>query len=174
MRRYVVLIVMLLMGYDSSAQMKHYYAEGAILGEITYAYSYEVMLSGGLLYTYSKHLELGGELNLYHYWDNFDRATGVGICPVIKVNLINFRKSKLFVNVKGGVIYMNVAYPYGGSQLNFTFAGGIGYETRISDKTTLYLSTRYAHMSNGEIYGVANNPTWDALGVVFGFSHTIR
>jgi hypothetical protein len=69
---------------------------------------------------------------------------------------------------------MSDEFPEGGSQFNFTFSGSTGADFRLTDKAKLLLAVRYNHMSNWNIYGDDNNPTWDGIGVATGVVWQIR
>lgn len=144
------------------------YAETAVLKEKDYFESYQVMLNTGVEYIGNPLKSFGCELNIWQFYERGTTSTGIGIRPMTKYYLWRTDGYRVFIEVKGGLIYMTPQFPDGGSQFNFTATVSAGTDLRLSDKTRLMLAGRYTHMSNWNIYGVDNNPTWDGLGIAAG------
>jgi hypothetical protein len=147
---------------------KTYYAETSFLKEVDYYRSYQLMLNAGIFYTRNPLLSVGPELSIYQYIEKGYASTGVGLRPVIKVNLLRYAKFSLFTEVKGGIVYMMPSFHYGGSRLNFTLNGSVGADIHLTANTSMMLAVRYAHLSNFDFYGAFNNPSWDGLGLAIG------
>lgn len=167
----ICIIVLLAAGISSSARWKgdkFLYAEAAYLKEMDYVNSSQWMLNAGIEYIGNPLKSFGCELNIWHYKEPGNTALGLGLRPMTKYYLWRTKRFRVFIEVKGGLIYVTPDFPDGGSQFNFTFSSSAGGDIRISDRTRLMLAARYAHMSNWNLYGADNNPTWDGLGYVAG------
>lgn len=144
----------------------YFYGEVAGMKEWDYAKSYLVMVNTGVEYIGNPLKSFGCEMNVYQYDERGYSSTGIGIRPMTKYYLWRTNSIRVFIEIKGGVIYMSHEFPEGGSQFNFTFSGSAGSDFRLTDRTKLLVAARYSHMSNWNIYGDDFNPTWDGLGVV--------
>lgn len=152
----------------------YFYGELAGLTEWDYSQSNLVTLNTGVEYIGNPLKSFGCEMNVYQYIEPGLNTTGLGIRPMTKYYLWRTYGFRVFVEIKGGVIYMLKEYPEDGSQFNFTFSGSVGSDFRLTDKTKLLVAARYSHMSNWNIYGEAYNPTWDGLGVAAGVIWQMR
>jgi hypothetical protein len=150
------------------------YGELAGMREWDYSKSYLATMNTGVEYIGNPLKSFGCELNVYYYDEIGYSSAGIGLRPMTKYYLWRKQNFRVFVEVKGGVIYMSDEFPEGGSQFNFTFSGSTGADFRLTDKAKLLLAVRYNHMSNWNIYGDDNNPTWDGIGVATGVVWQIR
>jgi len=141
----------------------HAYAETGFYKEIDEYRSYLSSISGGVVYM-RKGFELGGELNIYKFWNSDYSSVGVGIRPVARYSLIRFGKGiSLLTEVKGGVIYMTPEHP--ANAVNYTFNAGFAMEVPVKNKNKMRVGFHYSHFSNGKRMGDIENPTWDGLGL---------
>lgn len=153
---------------------KFLYAEAAYLKEMDYVNSTQMMLNAGIEYIGNPLKSFGCELNIWRCSEPGNTATAIGLRPMTKYYLLRIQRFRFFIEVKGGVVYVTPDFPDGGSQFNFTFSGSVGSDIRISARTRLMLAARYAHMSNWNLYGTDNNPTWDGLGCAAGIIWNIN
>lgn len=173
----LLLIVAAMQVFTASARWngkKYIYAEAAVLKEVDYFESYQAMLNTGVEYIGNPLKSFGVEMNIWQYREKGYNATGIGLRPMTKYYLWRTRTYRIFIEIKGGVIYMTPEYPVGGSQFNFTLTGSVGTDLRLTDKTKLLVAARYNHMSNWNLYGEDNNPTWDGVGVTVGMIWLLR
>ncbi|MDP3555962.1 MAG: hypothetical protein Q8T03_01235 [Bacteroidota bacterium] len=81
--------------------------------------SFLTTVGSGILYNNGKKLRAGGEIHAYKFWDKYYSSLGIGYSPVLQLFLLKRAKYKLFLDTKGGIIYM---FPeYQDTAVNFTF-----------------------------------------------------
>ena len=81
--------------------------------------SYLTTANAGILYSDGKKMFGGGEIHLYKFWDQDYSSLGFGYSVVFQRKLIERKKTQLFLETKGGVIYM---FPENErTAVNFTF-----------------------------------------------------
>lgn len=169
--------ILLLLAASISANVLHaerwkgktyLYGEIAVLKEKDYYESYQVMFNSGLEYISNPLKSFGCELNIWQFYEGGITSTGIGIRPMTKYYLWRTNSYRVFIEVKGGVIYVTPQFPEGGSQFNFTATVSAGVDIRLSERTKWMFAGRYTHMSNWNMYGVDRNPTWDGLGMASG------
>lgn len=176
MHKYVLIIAVAFYSTPlHAAKGKRYvYSEISFLKEIDYYNSYCLMLNGGFEYIKNPLRSFGGEINVWQYFESGYRSTGVGIRPTVKYYLWRTATYRIFFEIKGGVIYMSRPFPDGGSNFNFTLTGSAGSDLRLTDRMKIALAFRYSHMSNWDLWGADNNPTWDGLGGAAGLIWNLR
>jgi len=141
----------------------HAYAETGFYKEIDEYRSYLSTISGGVVYL-RKGFELGGELNIYKFWNSAYSSIGLGIRPVVRYHLLQFGSGLfLLTEVKGGVICMAPEHP--ANAVNYTFNAGFAIEMPVKNKNKMRVGLHYSHFSNGQRSGDIENPTWDGLGL---------
>jgi hypothetical protein len=106
-------------------------------------------------------------LELQGYYD--DRPDGAeaallgGIGLLFRTHLYTRDRWTIFMDGGGSVTYADHEVPQFGTNFNFTgkFGFGAGYE--IQDRTYLMAGARYFHLSNGQIRGRDDNPSYDGV-----------
>lgn len=177
---YTVIITVLFVGtsYNSSAQFfpalkeeLNVYSAG-IYKEYDFSNSYLYTLSAAREYKFRTWWTIGGEVYLYRFGDKDYSSLGLSVRPVTRVIFYPGNKFQIFGEAKGGVIFMLPQYSH--RSVNFTFVGSLGTDIYVSDKNAIRIAAGYNHFSNGKPDGDLLNPTWDGVGVSFGFVRTIK
>lgn len=150
------------------------YAETGVMKEVDYFESYQLALHAGAEYSANPLRSFGCELYLWQFIEKDISSTGVGLRPVIRHYMWRAAMYNIFLEVKGGVILMTPAFPYGGTQFNFTLTGGLGGDIYLTERAKLLITAKYNHLSNWNITGEFNNPSWDGIGLTCGLMWRIR
>ena len=98
---------------------------------------------------------------------------GIGI--LARTHFWRDDKWSLFVDGGGGVTFADdpfPTYPYEGTHFNFTGKVGLGATYRLQDHEFLTGGVRYFHLSNGQIHGKDQNPSYDSIQLWFGLMWT--
>jgi hypothetical protein len=113
------------------------------------------------------------------YWadqpDGHDDAIIGGIGVLGRWHFLRFDKWSIFLDGGGGVTYADNAFPtqpYMGTHFNFTGKVGLGATYEIQDHVFLTGGARYFHLSNGQIHGRDQNPTYDSIQIWGGLMWT--
>jgi len=97
-------------------------------------------------------------------------ATGIGPNILAKVKLFKLERLSGAVDAGGAVILYDRDFPAGGSHYNFMWRIGPVFSYAVGRSSSLGISYRWMHVSNGE--GVSpENPSYDAKGVGIQFAH---
>ena len=118
-------------------------------------------------------LSLGAEVQLY-YADqpNSDAIVG-GIGPLLRWHVLVTRRFSLFLDAGGSVTYASREVPEFGTHFNYTGKVGLGATYALDDDFHLIGGIRYLHLSNANLHGRDQNPSYDGiqfhLGVMWTF-----
>jgi hypothetical protein len=133
---------------------------------------YNLTLSGG--YYVVKNTSINFELSGYYAEqpDANDTAIG-GFGVLFRTHLLSFDKWTIFIDGGGGVNYADDVVPEFGTRFNFTAKVGPGITYELNRNTHLVGGARYFHLSNGQIHGRDQNPSYDGVqfwgGVMWTF-----
>ena len=124
----------------------------------------------------------------YHLWDNFslglaltgysveqpgEDAGGAGVEAIARWHLLTLDRFTLYADGGGGVGYFDPQVPEGGTRWNYTARVGGGLTYQLDEGVYLMGGVRYFHLSNGNIHGRDDNPSYDGvqyyLGLMFTF-----
>jgi len=97
---------------------------------------------------------------------------GVGINALARYHFINVGRFSLYGDVLGGIFWTSADFPTGGTELNFTYAGGPGLSYRIREGLYLDGGIRFQHVSNFYIQGRDRNPVFNSFGGYVGLMWT--
>jgi opacity protein-like surface antigen len=111
------------------------------------------------------------QLNGYNAHDNED-GYGVGINVLAKYHFVNVGRFSLYGDVLGGCFWVSQDFPTGGTEFNFTYAGGPGLSYKIRDGLYLDGGIRFQHVSNFFIEGRDRNPIFNSFGGYVGLMWT--
>lgn len=78
----------------------------------------------------------------------------------------------IFIDGGGGATYASREVPEFGTHFNWTGKGGFGMTWRLREDTFLIGGVRYFHLSNGNIHGREQNPSYDGIQIYTGVMFT--
>lgn len=140
--------------------------------EFGYDNSNLTTINGGYVFFHRRRVWLAGEANIFKFWQPDYSSLGVGLRPAVRVYPVQKRTYGVYVEIKGGPIYMFPEYER--EAINYTLLASAGAEVRLSAHNSLYFGAGYTHYSNGKRWGDARNPTWDGLGGQVGLVHALH
>jgi hypothetical protein len=108
-------------------------------------------------------LSIGAEVQGYYVDQTYDQAIGAGVGVLARWHFFTRDAFSLFIDGGGGVFYGDPEVPEFGTHFNFTGKGGVGAAIRLSDDVRLIGGARYFHLSNGNIHGRDQNPSFDGI-----------
>jgi hypothetical protein len=124
-------------------------------------------------YYFGDAVSLGGELAGY-YADQpgGDSDTVIGEAGVLlRWHFLTDEHYSLFVDGGIGFSIAEDEVPTGGTHFNYTPRGGVGATIELREGMHLVGGTRFFHLSNGNLHGRDQNPSFDGvqyyLGVMF-------
>src|SRR5438552_15801812 len=106
------------------------------------------------------HLYFGPEIQDYYDDKPGENAIAAGVGVVGRWHFLTYQDFTLFVDAGGGVVYADPEVPEFGTHFNFTGKGGLGLNWKIRDDLQLLGGVRYFHLSNGNIHGRDQNPSY--------------
>jgi len=98
--------------------------------------------------------------------DGQDDAIIGGIGILGRTHFLHFDRVSVFLDGGGGVTYADHMFPtepVTGTHFNFTGKVGLGATYQLRDHAFLMGGARYFHLSNGQIHGRDQNPTYDSI-----------
>ena len=101
-----------------------------------------------------------------------EESFGVGINALAKYHFINLGRFSLYGDVLAGAFWVSQDFPTGGTELNFTYAGGPGLSYKIREGLFLDGGIRFQHVSNFFIEGRDRNPIFNSFGGYVGLMWT--
>lgn len=116
----------------------------------------------------------------YYFWDNHavnvelqgyydDRPDGAeraligGVGLLFRSHLLTRDRWSVFVDGGGSVTYADHEVPQFGTNFNFIGKVGLGASFQLEERTFLMAGARYFHLSNGQIRGRDDNPSYDGV-----------
>lgn len=131
---------------------------------------YNVTLGGG--YYLADNISLSAELQGYYVDQPFDDAIVGGLGVLLRWHLIHFDRFTIFADGGGGVSMADAEVPNFGTHFNFTGKVGPGLSYALDDRTHLLGGVRYFHLSNWNIHGRDQNPSYDGVQFWVGMMWT--
>lgn len=101
-----------------------------------------------------------------------DDAIAGGINIGLRYQFLEYERLALFVEGYAGVLYGHRDFPEQGTHFNFNEQLGLGATFRLRNNLHLVGGARYMHISNAQIHGVDENPTFDGVGGYVGVMFT--
>ncbi|MFD0998341.1 acyloxyacyl hydrolase [Ohtaekwangia kribbensis] len=106
---------------------------------------------------------------------------GFAIRPFARFYPVNRVKWRLYFESGGSLVYTLTEFPEPtdrdnrlGLQLNGITKYGIGSDINISRSTSIIVSVRHLHISNGNTKSAARNPSHDSNGFSIGLAHRLK
>ncbi len=163
---------------------KNPFAQGTWDFSLTGAYTTPIRFSQAQTYSITAavgkylfdNLSLSGEVQGYYAEQpgGTDVLIG-GIGILARTHVWRNDTWSLFVDGGGGVTFADgpfPTYPYEGTHFNFTGKVGVGATYRIHENEFLTGGVRYFHLSNGQIHGKDQNPSYDSIQFWVGLMWT--
>lgn len=148
------------------------YGEIGSYAEFGYDASYLTSINGGYVFFHRPRVWLAGESQVFKFWNTDYSTLGMGLRPSVRVYPVRQPKTGVYIEVKGGPIYM---FPeYAQEAINYTLLASVGGDLRVSARDALYFGVGYTHYSNGKRWGDSRNPTWDGIGGQLGIIHALH
>jgi len=96
---------------------------------------------------------------------------GMGINGSIRLYSPFFWNTRLFLEGIMSLVLYSKEYPENGTMLNggWHLGGGVAYS--IGNNASLFVSARWFHTSNNDVYGRDRNPSINAVGLGLGISY---
>jgi hypothetical protein len=130
---------------------------------------YGVNVGGG--YYLLDRFALNAEVSGYRVDQPDNQANLIAGDLLLRWHFVQWERLTLFVDGGGGVSMADPEIPEFGTHFNFIGKGGLGATWRLSEKMDLIGGGRYFHLSNGNIHGRIENPSFDGVqfyaGVMF-------
>ena len=125
---------------------------------------YNFTLAGGYFFAdnHSINLELSGS---YAEQSDYNDTVIGGLGLLGRSHLLRFEKWTIFIDGGGGVNYADDVVPEFGTRFNFIAKVGPGVTYQIKPNLHLIGGARYFHLSNGQIHGRDQNPSYDGVQV---------
>lgn len=107
-----------------------------------------------------------GNITLNHQTQN---SSAVGVGPVYMIRNEKYHSGKLTaaIDMSGGLIIYDKAFPAGGRHYNFMWRIGPQFIYKINEDSSLNVGYMLVHVSNGF---KTHNPGYDSRGVSLGFT----
>jgi hypothetical protein len=160
------------------------FAQGAWNVSLSGAYTTPIRFSRARTYSVTAswgrylfdNLSLNGELQGYYAEqpDDTDVLIG-GIGVLARTHLWRHDAWSIFFDGGGGVTFADnpfPTYPYEGTHFNFIGKLGFGATYQLHEHEFLTGGVRYFHLSNGQIHGKDQNPTYDSIQLWAGLMWT--
>jgi hypothetical protein len=139
----------------------------------------------GFMYRQRKRISLGFELNSFHFSDGINNTWSFGMRPFARWYFVDHKRIKLFFEYGAGVTFGLERFPLTGTDLkwdtartgtkfNFSTKYGVGGEYIIAKRLHIQAGLRHFHISNGNIRGIARNPSHDSNGFFVGLLYPFK
>ncbi len=173
---------LLLTKKDTALQQKFsIYNEIGLSWGYKYPHTFMPTNNTGITYQLRKYMAVGVEFDILFPRDDFNKTTGFAVRPFARFYAINKQKWQLYFESGGGLVYTFTEFPKPtdqdnrlGLQLNGITKYGIGSGITIHKNASIMVGIRHLHISNGNIKGVAHNPSHDSNGFFLGLTHTLK
>lgn len=123
-------------------------------------------------YYFLNNVSIEAQVPIYFAHTETEDAGGFGVQADARWHFLNIQRFSLYADILGGVLWTSEDFPTGGTEFNFTYAGGPGASFRLTDSTYLVAGYRFQHVSNGFIEGRDRNPIMNSLGGYVGVMWT--
>src|SRR6266542_192872 len=119
---------------------------------------YDANLGGS--YYLVDNLSLGGDVHAYYVDQPDEDAIGTGLGFLVRYHFFTRDRFSLFIDGGAGIFYGDPEVPEFGTHFNYTPKGGFGLTIRLKENLHLIGGARYFHLSNGNIHGRDQNPSF--------------
>ncbi|HEX8522874.1 MAG TPA: acyloxyacyl hydrolase [Tepidisphaeraceae bacterium] len=124
---------------------------------------YNVNIAAG--YHLVDNLSFGPEVQAYYIDQPDENAIAAGVGVLGRWRFLNVDRFSVFIDGGGGVVYADPQVPQFGTHFNFTGKGGFGASFQLSENFHVLAGVRYFHLSNGNIHGRDQNPSYDGIQI---------
>ena len=148
-------------------------AEGAFIAPIRFSDDkfYQANFAAG--YYFADDVSLSTEVAGY-FADQPNDDTGLaGIGLLLRWHFLQSEQFTLFVDGGFGFSLAEAAVPEGGTHFNYTPKGGAGATIRLRDDLHLIGGARFFHLSNANLHGRDQNPSFDGVQYYLGVMFTL-
>jgi hypothetical protein len=148
------------------------FAKGTWALDLTGAYTAPIRFSENKFYnstvTLSRYLadrfSLGLQLEGYcTEQDSGDNTVLAGAGLTLRYHVLESGRFSLFVDGAGSATYAEDEVPDFGTHFNWTGKAGVGATWQLDDRTFLIGGARYFHLSNANLHGRDQNPSYDGV-----------
>lgn len=124
-------------------------------------------------YYFGDEVSIGLDLQGYFADQPNDDTVLFGAGALLRWHFLADEHFSLFVDGALGGSFADAAVPELGTHFNYTARGGVGATIKLRDDLHLVGGTRFMHLSNGNVHGRDQNPSFDGVqfyaGVMFTF-----
>ena len=113
-------------------------------------------------YYFADHWSINAE-GVYFSFDEPTQTDAVGGNVIIRWHFLTRDRYSLYLDFGGGMLDARDEIPAGGTEINFDARAGLGGTIRLLNDLHLMGGVRYFHLSNGNIHGLDENPSIDAI-----------
>jgi hypothetical protein len=106
---------------------------------------------------------VSAELQGYYADQPFDDTAIVAGGFLLRYHPLRFGRVTLFVDAGGDISYAEAPVPNFGTHFNFIGKVGAGASLELTRNTHLLAGARYFHLSNANIHGRDQNPSYDGI-----------
>jgi len=114
-------------------------------------------------------LSVGGDVSIYKVDDIEVDTEGIGAQIVFNWILVDRENFKIIFDNGVGPNFFREAFPFGGTQFNFTTFYGFVAQIKLPSIAWLSIGLKNIHISNAGIAGMDRNPALDAWGLTVGY-----
>jgi hypothetical protein len=100
---------------------------------------------------------------VYFKFDEPTETDAVGGNVIFRWHFLARDRYSLYLDFGGGMLDAQDEIPAGGTEINFDARAGLGATIRLLDDLHLMGGVHYFHLSNGNIHGLDENPSIDAI-----------
>lgn len=163
---YVIVLIVKINNTDKLIAQKNIYLSVGSYRELEFN-RYLTTVSLGFLYNSDKKVLVGAEICKFKFWQTGYSSYGIGLSPIVQICIIKKNMHKLYLESKGGIMYMFPEYPE--TAVNYSLLLGTCYEIHLLEKHKLRFGFAYRHSSNGKIKEQPTNQMWDGIGINSGW-----
>ena len=174
-------LALVLTAFSSLAAQDAAFPKGAWDLEISGSYTTPIRFSddrftsmtvaGG--YYIVDNLSLGGELQAYYADQPDSDALIGGLGLLLRYHFLSFDRFSVFLDGGGSVTYASRDVPEFGTNFNYTGKVGLGLSCELRDNLHLITGVRYFHLSNANLHGRDQNPSYDGIQFHLGLMWTL-
>jgi hypothetical protein len=100
---------------------------------------------------------------VYFSFDEPTQTDAVGGNVIFRWHFIDHDRFSIYLDLGGGMLDARDEIPAGGTEINFDARAGFGGTVRLINDLHLMAGVHYFHLSNGNIHGLDENPSIDAI-----------
>jgi hypothetical protein len=141
---------------------------GSYITHIRWSEDYFTTGSAGINYYFFDNVSFGLRLSGYLIDQPNDDGTAGSFDVHGRIHLLKIDRFTLYFDGGGSRAWSNTAVPEGGTTYNYIGRVGGGVTYHLFDNMHLMGGARYFHLSNGDVHGRINNPSFDGIESYIG------